>query len=116
MKLIFWERKNFISSQLKTIDGRLAKLDREIENLSKFVEKPRPKRQREATPIVRRLNSNSLPDSEKRFVSYLSAGSFQTIGLRKHERRSAKIKMAILVVAVVTVVAILIYSFFKSLF
>ena len=116
MKRISYGRRNFVASRLKALDGKLVKIDREIKSLDRFIANPRRKKKRNAVTTTRLLEAAPLPDSKKRFISYLSAGSFQTIGLRKHEQRSAKIKAAVLILAVITLVFLLVYGFLRSLF
>jgi hypothetical protein len=116
MKLFFAGRREFISSHIKLIRNRLAGIDREIRNLNKFIENPLPKRRREESPIGKLLGPTILPESKKRFVSYLSTGSFQTIGLRKHEQRAARIKAALIMTGIILVVFILVYAFLSPLF
>ncbi|MEJ2744282.1 MAG: hypothetical protein P8123_01125 [bacterium] len=62
------------------------------------------------------LGPTVMPESKKRFVSYLSTGSFQTIGLRKHEQRAARIKTALIMIGVILVVFFLAYAFISPLF
>ncbi len=116
MRLQFTKRRDFISSHIKLIRNQLTGIDREIRNLNKFVENPLPKRKREDVPLGKLLGPTILPESKKRFVSYLSTGSFQTIGLRKHEQRAARIKTALIVTGVILVLFILLYAFVSPFF
>jgi hypothetical protein len=116
MKWLLHGRRGFISSHLRSLDGRLEEIQNEVKRLEAFVRNPRPPRQREEVTKARLLGPTILPDSKKRFVSYLSAGSFQTIGLRKHEQKAAKIKGLLIMVAIVLVVFFLVYTFILPLF
>ncbi|MCX6357571.1 MAG: hypothetical protein NT045_06835 [Candidatus Aureabacteria bacterium] len=106
-----WRRREFIAVHIKAIDARISTLQGEIKRLDRFIEHPRPTRRREEVTIARLLGPTVLPESKKRFVSYLSTGSFQTIGLRRHEQRAAKIKAAIIVLLVIGVAFFLLYTF-----
>jgi len=57
-----------------------------------------------------------MPESKKRFVSYLSTGSFQTIGLRKHEQKAAKVKGLLAMIAIMIAVFFILYTFIFPLF
>jgi hypothetical protein len=116
MKLFFTRRREFISSHIKLIRNQLAGIDREIRNLNRFIENPLPRRRREEAPLGKLLGPTILPESKKRFVSYLSTGSFQTIGLRKHEQRAARIKTALIMTGIILVLFFLVYAFVSPLF
>ena len=116
MKWLIPFKKDFTSSRVKAINGRLAKINREIKSLNRFVSQPRSRGKREALTLARGIGSTVLPDSQKRFVSYLSTGSFQTISLRKHEQRSAKIKAVIATIAIIVFVFLLMYFFVRAFF
>jgi hypothetical protein len=116
MKWIPYGRKNYVAARLRVLNGELARIEREIFNLDRFIAHPRRGKPRTTIATTRLLESAPLPDSKKRFISYLSAGSFQTIALRKHEQRSAKIRTVILVIAVITLVFLLLYGLLGSLF
>jgi hypothetical protein len=116
MKLFSPKREDFVSSHIKSIKGRLAKIDRDITNLDRFIANPLPKKKREEAPLGKLLGPTVIPESKKRFVSYLSTGSFQTIGLRKHEQRAARIKTALIMTGVILAVFLLAYAFISPLF
>ena len=73
-------------------------------------------RKRDDVTVARLLGPSLMTDSKKRFVSYLSTGSFQTIGLRKHEQRAARVKAGIVMVVVVLGAFFLVYTFLLPLF
>lgn len=116
MKLFSLKREDFVSSHIKSIKGRLAKIDRDITDLSRFIANPVPRRRREEVSLGKLLGPSILPESKKRFVSYLSTGSFQTIGLRKHEQRAARIKAALIMLGIILVAFFLVYAFITPLF
>lgn len=116
MKLFFTKRGDFVSSHIKSIRSQLAKIDRDITDLDRFVANPLPRRRREEAPLGKLLGPTIMPESKKRFVSYLSTGSFQTIGLRKHEQRAARIKAALIMTGIILVVFFLVYAFITPLF
>ena len=116
MKLFSLKREDFVSSHIKSIRSQLAKIDRDITELNRFIVNPIPRRRREEVSLGKMLGSTILPESKKRFVSYLSTGSFQTIGLRKHEQRAARIKAALIMLGVILVVFFLVYAFITPLF
>lgn len=116
MKWPFGSRRGIVSHHLEEVNGRLSALNREIRRLDRFIARPTPEKKRDEVSVARILGPSILPDSKKRFVSYLSAGSFQTMGLRKHERRAARTKTAIVMVVVILVAFSLVYTFVVPLF
>lgn len=113
MKWFRFHREDYISSRIRAIDSRLSVIDREIRSLGRLLSGSRPRKKKPVGMVTRHIASPVLPDSKKRFVSYLSTGSFQTIGLRRHEQKSAKLKTIIAGLAVVIFVFYVIYFFVK---
>jgi hypothetical protein len=116
MKWPFGSRCRIVSRHLKELDGRLSEVNREIRRLDRFIAKPKPEKRHDEGTVARFLGPTVMPDSKKRFVSYLSTGSFQTIGLRKHEQRAARIKTGIVMVVIILVVFFLVYTLLLPLF
>lgn len=115
MRRIFAPRNSFISVHLRSINARLAEIERQIRRLDSFVANPRPRKHRDDVTVTRLLGSTILPESKKRFVSYLSTGSFQTIGLRRHEQKAAKIKAALIILLIILAAFFVIYTFLSPL-
>jgi len=111
MKLFIAHRRGFIPDHIVCINRRMTEIDRQIKKLERFVANPRPRKKKDDVTIARLLGPTILPESKKRFVSYLSTGSFQTIALRRHEQRAAKIKGGLLIVLVILAAFFLIYTF-----
>jgi hypothetical protein len=109
-------RRRSVSRELRGLDRRIAEISREIRRLDRFVANPKPERKRKEAASPRFLGPAVIPDSKRRFVSYLSAGSFGTIGLRKHEQRAARIKAAIAMAVIILGTFILVYAFLIPLF
>lgn len=116
MKWPFSSRSRIVSRHLREVEGHLSEVNREIRRLDRFIANPKPDRKRDETTVARLLGPTLVPDSKKHFVSYLSAGSFQTIGLRKHEQRAAKVKAVIVMVLLILAGFFLIYTFVLPLF
>lgn len=104
------------SRKLREVDRRLSEVTREIRRLDRFIANPKPDRRRKEVAVGRFFGPAVIPDSKRRFVSYLSAGSFGTIGLRKHEQRAAKIKTGIAMVVIILGAFLLVYAFLIPLF
>ncbi|MCX6353741.1 MAG: hypothetical protein NTZ78_02410 [Candidatus Aureabacteria bacterium] len=111
MKLFITRRKGFVPAHIVYIKRRMTEIDRQIRKLEKFVANPRLRKKKDEVTIARLLGPTILPESKKRFVSYLSTGSFQTIALRRHEQRAAKIKGGLLILLVILAAFFLIYTF-----
>ena len=109
-------RRRPASRELRELDHRIAEISREIRRLDRFILNPKPMRKLKETAGPRFLGPAVVPDSKRRFVSYLSAGSFGTIGLRKHEQRAAKVKAAIAMAVIILGTFILAYAFLIPLF
>ena len=109
-------RRRPASRELRELDHRIAEISREIRRLDRFILNPKPRRKLKETAGPRFLGPAVIPDSKRRFVSYLSAGSFGTIGLRKHEQRAARVKAGIVMVVVVLGAFFLVYTFLLPLF
>lgn len=90
------------------MDKRIAALSSEIRSLETLLSN----RKRKKETIRKHPLKKELTESERRLVSYLSTGSFQTIDLRRHERRAAKIKRAILA-AIIVVLIIVVWIWFR---
>ncbi|MDD5557311.1 MAG: hypothetical protein PHN82_08690 [bacterium] len=116
MKWPFGRRRGYIGGRIASIDERLGRIEAEIRRVERFLAHPRPDRRREEVTRTRLLGPTVLPESKKRFVSYLSTGSFQTIGLRKHEMRAARVKAVLMMASILLVAAILLYAFIIPLF
>jgi hypothetical protein len=116
MKWPFSSRGRVVSRHLREVEGRLSAVNREIRRLDRFIARPKPERKRDDVTVARLLGPSLMTDSKKRFVSYLSTGSFQTIGLRKHEQRAARVKAGIVMVVVVLGAFFLVYTFLLPLF
>ena len=116
MKWPFGSRRRIVSHHIREVDGRLSEINREIRRLDRFIARPKPEKNRDKVTVARLLGPTVMPDSKKRFVSYLSTGSFQTIGLRKHEQRAARIKAGIVMVVIILAAFFLAYTFVVPLF
>jgi hypothetical protein len=116
MKWPFASRRRIVSQHIREVDGRLSEINREIRRLDRFIARPKPEKKRDEVTVARLLGPTVMPDSKKRFVSYLSTGSFQTIGLRKHEQRAARIKAGIVMVVIILAAFFLVYTFVVPLF
>ncbi len=116
MKWPFGSRRRIVSHHIGEVDGRLSEISREIRRLDRFIAMPKPEKNRDKVTVARLLGPTVMPDSKKRFVSYLSTGSFQTIGLRKHEQRAARIKAGIVMVVIILAAFFLTYTFVVPLF
>ena len=116
MEWPFGSRRRIVSHHIRNVNGRLSEIHREIRRLDRFIARPKPEKNRDKVTVARLLGPTVMPDSKKRFVSYLSTGSFQTIGLRKHEQRAARIKTGIVMVVIILAAFFLAYTFVVPLF
>lgn len=111
-----FRQRDFISSRIKRIESEIGRIDKRIRTLNRVKPRTRKDKVDELNMSARLYPTTPLPEAQKRFVSYLSTGSFQTIGLRQHEQRNAKVKMILTALGAVVGAFIIIYIFFRSLF
>ena len=112
MRRLSLRGKDRISERIREIDGRLSRIRREMRELNRVLRHP-SRQKRPLESVGQRLVPPVMPESKKRFVSYLSAGSFQTISLRRHEQRSARVRAFLAVAAVIVFVFLLVYFFLR---
>ena len=102
-------KRDHYRKKIREVDKRIASLADEIRRLETLLSE----RTRKKEPILKHSLKKELPESERRLVSYLSTGSFQTIDLRRHERRAAKIKRAVFA-AIIAVLILIVWIWFRG--
>lgn len=102
-------RRDHYRKKVREIEKRIASLSSEIKGLEGFIRSS----SRKETPPPKHSLRKEIPESKRRLVSYLSTGSFQTMDLRRHEKRAAKIRRVV-IIAVIIMLILLIWIWFRG--
>lgn len=93
-------KRDRYNRKIRDIEKRIASLSSEIRSLESLISNGA----REKSTAHKLHPEKGSPEKRRRLASYLSTGSFHTIDLRRHERRAARIKRAVIVVVSLAII------------